>query len=102
LASSQFGVVPAVHTPPRHVSAPLQAFPSLQLAPSAAVACWQRPPEHVSTVQPSPSLHWAEVVQAVQPAIGACAQPVLGLHESVVHALPSSQVGAAPAAQTPP
>jgi hypothetical protein len=48
------------------------------------------------------SLQSAATAQDWQPAIGEWMQPLTALQESVVQALPSSQLGGAPAAQRPP
>jgi hypothetical protein len=65
--SAQLGGVPAWHAPARHVSAPLQALPSPQDAPSAAGLLTQPPAAlQVSTVQGLPSLAQAGGVPARQ------------------------------------
>jgi hypothetical protein len=62
----------------------------------------QAPLVHASAVQGLLSLHSVLVVQPPpQPSIGACTQPEPALHESAVHASPSSQLGAAPAWHIP-
>jgi hypothetical protein len=69
----------------------VQALPSLQAsgAPEA-----QLPAEHVSPlVQASPSLQGA--------VLGAATQPLAGLQESSVQALPSLQASGAPVVQAP-
>ena len=61
---------------------------------------WPGPETHV------PPPHASGVVQSLPSEQGsvllACAQPVLALHESLVHRLLSSQLGAAPGTQLPP
>ena len=79
----------------------MQTLPSLQAVPFATAVDEQWPAVHVSVVQAFPSLHWLFVVQAAQPAIAACAQPVLALQISVVQAFPSSHLSAVPAVQAP-
>jgi len=122
LLSLQLSAVPAVHTPLRQVSSPLQtvlsaqdepfdtavltqpvaglqlsavqALLSLQLraVPAVQVPLWQ-----VSApLQRLESEHDVPLVTAVK------TQPVAGLHESVVQTLESLQVRAVPAVQTPP
>jgi hypothetical protein len=71
----------------------VHALPSLQLGgvPAVQVPDWQ-----VSAPsQASPSEHEVPFVTAV------LTQPVAGLQESVVHGLPSLQLGAVPAVQLP-
>jgi len=69
----------------------VQTFPSLQLGGAPPT---QAPPEQVSfVVQALPSLQ--ELV------LFTCTQPLVGLHESLVHTLPSLQLTSAPT-QTPP
>jgi len=46
-------------------------------------------------------LHTVASAHAVPLATAACWQPRVGLHESVVHTLPSSQLGAMPGVHTP-
>src|SRR5437879_2922618 len=92
-ASSQLGGGPPTQTPPAHVSAVVQALPSLQgrvfgvptHAPAAQVS-----PE----VQGFPSSHGR--------VLGVLTQPVAGLQVSVVHRLPSLQLGGGPPTHTPP
>ena len=79
----------------------MQTLPSLQAVPFATAVDEQWPAVHVSVVQAFPSLHWLFVVQAAQPAIAVCAQPVLALQVSVVQAFPSSHLSAVPAVQAP-
>jgi hypothetical protein len=59
------------------------------------------PAEQESTVHGLLSLQSAPVLHDSQPAMGVFTQPLSGLHESVVHALPSLQLGAVPGEQTP-
>jgi hypothetical protein len=118
LLSLQFGAAPPTHAPPAQVSPVVQAFPSLQ---ATVLFAWAQPvagtheslvhgllslqfgaappthapPEHVSpVVHALPSLQDAVLFE--------CAQPVAGLHESSVHALPSLQFVAEPPTQAPP
>jgi len=86
LPSSHDGATPAVQTPARHVSTPLQERPSLHDVPSATRPCAQRPALQTSVVHGFPSLHCAALVHAAQPAIATWVQPVAGLHASVVQA----------------
>src|SRR5436309_1309858 len=105
LLSLHTGGAPDWHWPARHVSAPLQALPSLHGVPFASGACWQpatgsqlsvvhafessqlsavpgvhAPLWHVSLPSHAlPSLHEAPFGSA------ACWQPVTGSQLSVVH-----------------
>jgi len=118
LASSQLGGGPPAHAPPAHVSAVVQALPSLQDA--ELFACVQppaglqassvqgfassqfkgAPPTHAPPLQVSfvvqmlPSLHEA--------ALFVCTHPLAALHESLVQGLPSSQPSKGPPRHTPP
>ena len=118
LPSLQLGAGPPTQVPPAHVSAVVQAFPSLhdavlfvltqpvdvlhesfvQTLPSLQLGAGpptQMPPLHVSAVvQAFPSLHDA--------VLFALTQPVDVLHESFVQTLPSLQLGAGPPTQMPP
>jgi hypothetical protein len=95
--SSQSSGVPARHACPRHVSSPLQTFPSLHDDPSGSgLPAVHRPTWHVSApLHGLPSLH--------EPPSGTPVwrQPVTASHVSVVHGSPSLQLSAVPAAQTP-
>ena len=116
--SSQPGAGPATHVPPAHASPTLHTLPSLQetvlfacLQPDAArhvsvvhvlpssqfkaLPGWHWPPAHASPlVHKLPSLHGAGLL--------VCVQPLAGTQASVVHGLPSSQLGAAPPTHVPP
>ena len=116
--------VPALQAPALHVSAPLHGLPSLQDVPLATFVCVTTPAElHESAVHGLPSsmeavtepLHEPlEQVPVVVPmpfvqdavpqarVLFVCVTcPVVALHVSVVHGLPSSIVVAAPAWQLP-
>src|SRR5439155_941918 len=56
----------------------------------------QLPALHASVVHALPSLQSAAVVQGGQPGSGVCVQPSVGSQASVVHGLPSSQLGGVP------
>lgn len=101
LASSQLSDGPALQLPAWHVSAPLHWLPSLHAVPLATVLRWQRPAVQTSVVQGLLSSHWFALVHAVQPEIGAWAQPEAALQVSVVQAFPSSQLSGVPALQVP-
>ena len=116
------GVPAAQRPPPSQSSVPLQTFASAQEEPFG-VGVWLTPEagSHASAVQGLPSsivggalathapeaLHVSLPLQAlpseqdVPVATGVCRTPVFGSHESAVHGLPSSTVGAAPDAQAP-
>jgi len=87
--------------PDVHRSPVVQALASLQALPSAIAVNWHIPLLHALAVHGLPSLQSVAAVQGPQPAIGVVVQPVDGLHESVVQALPSLQTGAVPEAQLP-
>jgi hypothetical protein len=118
LLSLHTTAAPAWQTPPPHVSAAVQALPSLHAAvlfvnthpvaglhvsvvhtfPSLhtiAVPALHRPPPHVS-----PDVHALPSLQAAVLFVNT--HPVAGLHESVVQALLSLQTTAAPGLQAPP
>ena len=117
LPSSQLMGVPP-QAPPEQVSLVVHAFPSLQ---GLELLAWVHPVAelHPSSVQAFPSLqfgggppthapaaHVSPVVQAF-PSLHAAllllkTQPSPGLHVSVVHTLPSLQVGAGPPTHAPP
>jgi hypothetical protein len=118
--SLQLSAVPAMQTPARHVSVPSQTFPLLQSVPSATAVYWHPEPEtQVSVVHGllslhgvpdagthNPDRHVAEPqrlpsVHAVPSARLLCWQPATGSQESVVHALPSSQLGGVPGVHPP-
>ncbi len=116
--SSQFVAIPPVHAPAAHVSPVVHASPSLH--ETVLLACTQPVAgEHESSVHTFPSsqfvaippvhapaAHVSPVVHAFPSLHGAvlfaCWQPDAGAHESVVHAFPSSQLGAGPPTHTPP
>jgi hypothetical protein len=101
LPSLQTSAVPARQTPALHVSAPLQALPSLHAVPLEAAGNVHMPLLQVFVVHGLLSLHWPDEVQDAQPAIGVVMQPLDGLQESVVQLLPSLQTGGVPARHTP-
>jgi hypothetical protein len=118
LLSSQFGGAPPTHAPALHVSAVVQASPSLQgtllLAFTQPVAGSQESLVHTfpsSQFAAGPLLHApllqvSPTVQASPSSQGAVllllTHPVAGSQESLVHVLPSSQLGAGPPTQAPP
>src|SRR6185503_13008430 len=104
--------VPCVQVPPPQMSPVVQALPSSQgsvllvcVHPEAALQ-----PSVVHTLLSSqlsaapptqtPPLHASDVVQALPSSQGlvlfVCVHPEAALQPSVVHTLPSSQLGAAP------
>lgn len=118
LLSSQASVLMEVQTPPTQRSPCVQAFESEQGTFERGIAVhpveglheslvhalpssqetalpWQLPPRHRSL-----SVQAFESVQGV-PSAFTTTQPVAGLHESVVQALPSLQVRAEPPPQPP-
>lgn len=99
--SSQVSGGPGVQVAARQVSAPLQGLPSLHAVSSGIGLRSQRPAVHVSRVQGLLSSHWLVVVQEEQLVMGACVQPVVVSHASVVQAFPSLQLRDAPALQVP-
>ena len=118
LLSLQFSAGPATQVPLLHVSGVVQAFPSLH---EAVLFTWTQPVDvlHESFVQTllslqlgagpgtqTPPLHASGVVHAFPSLQGAVlfalTQPIDGLHESLVHTLPSLQFSAGPATQMPP
>ena len=109
LPSLQFSAGPPTQVPPLHVSAVVQALPSLQ---DAVLFVLTQPVAglHESSVQTLPSLQFgagpptqvppaqvSAVVQALpslqDAVLFAWTQPVAGLHESFVQTLPSLQFG---------
>jgi len=120
--SSQLSATPAVQTPAWQVSLPLhtvasahdvlfgsalceqpvmalqasavQGLPSSQLS---GVPGWQTPLTHVSA-----PLHTVVSAHDVPSNTGLCWHPVSALHVSLVHGLPSSQLGPVPGVQMPP
>jgi hypothetical protein len=101
LPSLQTIAVPAVHTPAWQVSAPLQRLPSGHAVPFVTTALLHTPAAQVSVVHGFESLQSAFTLQEVHDGTCACWHPVITLHVSVVHALPSLQLSAVPAAQVP-
>ncbi len=122
LVSPQLTAPPPVQVPATHVSFCVHAFPSLHAVPAVAGAwahAWvftsQESTVHgLPSLQSFPTVAWhCPLVQAladeqslpssqVVPLVTfACAQPLAGLHESVVQTLLSSQETAAPAWQVP-
>ena len=117
LLSSHGATVPPVQRPPTHLSLSVHELPSSHartlsvktqpVAPSqlsfvqglpsehsSLAPGWHAPPAHASpTVHTLPSEHVAVVF--------ACVHPLVGSHESAVHALLSSQFGAAPGTHWP-
>jgi hypothetical protein len=121
LPSSQVSGVPAVHTPPWHVSSPLQTSPSRQGVPLTTVVFWQPvtgsqlsvvhgllssqlsavPAVHTPPWQVSLPLQTLPSGHAVPFTTGVLEQPKAGSQLSVVHTLLSSQLSGGPAVQTP-
>ena len=118
LPSSQLGALPGTQLPLAQMSMTVHALPSVQKLlllvkvqplvvsqasvvhglPSlqaTALPLAQLPPVQVSPlVQALPSVHGKLLL--------ALTQPLAELHESLVHSLPSSQLGALPGTQLPP
>ena len=84
LESLQTSGVPGVHTPPWHISAPLQALPSLQLVPSDTGG-FEQVPVAGSQVPALWQASWA-----VQTTPGPGIQTPLVHWSFCVHGLPSS------------
>ena len=123
LPSSSVGGIEAWQSPlGLHLSAPLQASPSLQLVPAATGTCCTprtesqtsfvqglasssvsaTPLEHCpSEVQISRPLQTVPSSQADNGGNGVCATPEIGSQVSAVHAFPSFVSGGGPARQTP-
>jgi hypothetical protein len=119
--SLQLSVVPAVHTPTWHVSAPLHTVPSAHDVPLATAALTQpRATSQLSVVQTFPSLQLSGVPAVHTPlwhvslplhtvpsahelpfATAVFWQPVTGLQLSVVQTLPSLQLSGVPAVHVP-
>jgi hypothetical protein len=94
LSSLQVSATPALQTPSRHVSVPLQRLASAHEAPFGFDACAQTPPLQASVVHGLPS--------SVQGFVfGVWTQPCVGSQPSSVHGFWSSQERAGPAPQTP-
>jgi len=72
----------------------VQGLPSSQLS---GVPGWQTPLTHVSA-----PLHTVVSAHDVPSNTGLCWHPVSALHVSLVHGLPSSQLGPVPGVQMPP
>src|SRR5207253_2552446 len=91
-AGGQAGGGPATQAPPAQVSAVVQALPSLHDRVFGV-------PAHTPAAQVSPE------VQGLRSShgrvLGVFTQPVAGSHVSVVHTLPSVQMGGGPPTQTP-
>jgi hypothetical protein len=100
--SSQFGAEAAVQPPLWQVSRPLHALPSEHAVPLPTTTLTHAPVLHTSAVHALLSSHWAFVVHARQPGMGVWAQPLVALHESMVHASLSLQSSGSPGAQLPP
>jgi len=101
------GAGQVVLPPPTHLadaqrSFVVQASLSLQAEPSAKGTNWHIPLVQRLDVHGLASLHSVALVQGPQPVIGVVVQPLDGLQESVVQALPSLQTRGVPAAQLPP
>jgi hypothetical protein len=101
LPSLQVRGVPAVHTPPWQVSAPLHTVASAHEVPSGSWGFPQTPPAHTSLVHGLPSAQSAFTTQGWHPGICAFWQPLTGVQVSVVQALPSLQLSVVPAVQAP-
>src|SRR5205814_2009741 len=118
LPSLQLGGAPPTQVPPLHVSAVVQALPSLQ---GAVLLAFTQPLAGLqeSSVQTLPSLQLGGApptqvpplpVSAGVPAVpslqgavlSVLTQPLAGLQESSVQTLPSLQLGGAPPTQLPP
>jgi hypothetical protein len=118
LPSSQLGAAPPTHWPPTHLSAVVQALPSLQLTELFVFTHprvgWHRSSVHGllslhESVVPglhAPPLHVSAVVQALPSSHGfvfaVVVHPLEGLQPSSVHGLPSLHCRLAPALHTPP
>jgi hypothetical protein len=121
LPSSQLRGVPGVQTPSWQVSPPLQTLPSVHDEPSAAGVFWQPTTGlQVSVVHTVPSSQLSGTPAVHTPAwqvssplqtfvsahdapfgTGVLRQPQAGSQVSVVHALPSLQMGGMPAVHEP-
>jgi hypothetical protein len=82
------GVATAFGGLPVHDGAAPQSVPG-------ALGVWHAPLKHVSRVQ-----GFESVAHGVPSVAFPCTQPLAGLHESVVHGSPSSQLSAVPPEQT--
>jgi hypothetical protein len=99
--SSQEIGEPGVQMPEVHVSSPLHTLPSEHVVPFATTGFWHTPALQTSFVHGFESLQSAGTLHDWQPAIGVWMQPLSALQESVVQALPSSQLSGVPAEQSP-
>jgi hypothetical protein len=122
LLSLQLSAVPAVHVPFWQVSLPLQTLLSLHDVPFSTGLCVQPktgsqasvvhgllslqlrvvPALQVPLWQVSAPLHTVLSAHDVPLGSAVLAQPVTGLHESLVQTLESLQLRAEPAVQVPP
>ena len=121
LPSSHVTTTEPLHTPPKHTSLELHAFPSsqdtvlnvfAQPVDGAQVSVVQRLLSLQSTAAPGVHLPAAHASAPLTPVhkfpslqgnvLKSCVQPPPTVHVSVVQALPSSHVTAAPGLQTPP
>src|SRR5207249_1224765 len=93
LASLQLIGGPPAQAPPAHVSAVVQALPSSQDRVFGV-------PAHTPAAQVSPEVQGLRSSHGT--VLGVFTQPVAGSHVSVVHTLPSTQLGGGPPTQTPP
>src|SRR5438552_10878388 len=93
LLSSQLRAGPPTQAPPAQVSAVVQALPSLQ---DRVVGV----PAHALAAQVSAEVQGLRSSHGK--VLGVFTQPVAGSHVSVVHTLPSLQLGGGPPTQTPP
>ena len=87
--SSQLRGVPSRQMPPRQASFTVQKEPSSHGVVSGTAGCMQVLPEQTSVVHGFPS-------SVHDPVRGVKTQPLTGLHESVVHSLPSLQIRGLP------
>jgi len=101
LPSLQTGGAPAVQTPARQVSSPLQRLPSAHEEPFGSSGFPQTPSIHTSLVHGLPSAQSEPTTQDSQPGMGVFWQPVTGAQVSVVQAFASLQLSGAPAVQNP-
>src|SRR5438093_1429475 len=93
LASLQLIGGPPAQAPPANVSAVVQALPSSQDRVFGV-------PAHTPAAQVSPEVQGLRSSHGT--VLGVFTQPVAGSHVSVVHTLPSTQLGGGPPTQTPP
>jgi len=118
LPSSQLSAAPPTQTPPLHASDVVQALPSSHAlvlfvcvhpaVPGQASVVHTLPSSQFGAAPPTqtPPLQVSDVVQALPSLQGlllfVCVHPEAGVQLSVVHTLPSSQLGPAPPTQVPP